>query len=131
MGLIPASGCLRRSLQKRYQASRSAKGRPHLNQWRGSLHLRRCQVVAVGLVGSFQLVEQLGQLDMGGGEKFNEEQMDWLRMIRDHVVNSFHIERDDLEMSPFDGQGGQGKMVQLFGARMESLLDEMNEVLVA
>jgi len=67
----------------------------------------------------------------GGGEKFNEEQMEWLRMIRDHVANSFHIERDDLDMSPFDGQGGLGRMVQLFGARMESLLDEMNEVLVA
>ncbi|MFA6053232.1 MAG: DEAD/DEAH box helicase family protein [Methylobacter sp.] len=67
----------------------------------------------------------------GGGEKFNEEQMDWLRMIRDHVANSFHIERDDLEMSPFDGQGGLGKMYLLFGANMDTLLDELNEVLVA
>jgi type I restriction enzyme R subunit len=67
----------------------------------------------------------------GGGNKFNEEQMDWLRMIRDHVANSFHIERDDLEMSPFDGQGGLGKMYQLFGAKMDTLLDELNEVLVA
>jgi type I restriction enzyme R subunit len=67
----------------------------------------------------------------GGGDKFNEEQMDWLRMIRDHIANSFHIERDDLEMSPFDGQGGLGKMYQLFGAKMDTLLDELNEVLVA
>jgi len=67
----------------------------------------------------------------GGGNKFNEEQMDWLRMIRDHVANSFHIERDDLEMSPFDGHGGLGKMYQLFGAKMDTLLDELNEVLVA
>ena len=67
----------------------------------------------------------------GGNEKFNEEQMDWLRMIRDHVANSFHIERDDLEMSPFDGQGGLGKMHQLFGTKMGALLDELNEVLVA
>ncbi|MDO8263735.1 MAG: type I restriction-modification enzyme R subunit C-terminal domain-containing protein [Gallionella sp.] len=67
----------------------------------------------------------------GGSEKFNEEQMDWLRMIRDHVANSFHIERDDLEMSPFDGQGGLGRMYQLFGEKMDTLLDELNEVLVA
>ncbi len=67
----------------------------------------------------------------GGTEKFNEEQMDWLRMIRDHVANSFHIERDDLEMSPFDGQGGLGKIYQLFGAKMDTLLDELNKVLVA
>ncbi len=67
----------------------------------------------------------------GGGNKFNEEQMDWLRMVRDFVANSFHIERDDLELSPFDGQGGLGRMHQLFGARMDTLLDELNEVLVA
>ena len=67
----------------------------------------------------------------GGTEKFNEEQMDWLRMVRDHVANSFHIDRDDLEMSPFDGQGGLGKMYQLFGAKMDTLLDELNDVLVA
>jgi len=67
----------------------------------------------------------------GGGEKFNEEQMQWLRMIRDHVANSFHIESHDLEMSPFDGQGGLGKMYQLFGEKMEPLINELNEALVA
>ena len=67
----------------------------------------------------------------GGTDKFNEEQMDWLRMVRDHVANSIHIERDDLDMTPFDSQGGLGRMYQLFGAKMEPLLDELNEVLVA
>lgn len=67
----------------------------------------------------------------GGSEKFNEEQMVWLRMIRDHVASSFHIERDDLEMSPFDGQGGLGKMYQLFGSQMDLLMNELNEALVA
>lgn len=65
----------------------------------------------------------------GSGEKFNEEQMRWLHMIRDHVAISFHIDRDDLEDAKF-GQGGLGRMHQLFGARMEPLLDELNEVLV-
>jgi type I restriction enzyme R subunit len=67
----------------------------------------------------------------GTTEKFNEEQMAWLRMIRDHVTGSFHIERDDLEMAPFDAQGGLGKVYQLFGNRMDGLLDELNEVLAA
>jgi len=66
----------------------------------------------------------------GGTEKFNAEQMDWLRMVRDHVAISFHIERDELEDPPF-GQGGLGRMYQLFGAKMDTLLDELNEVLVA
>ena len=65
------------------------------------------------------------------GKKFTEEQMQWLQMIRDHMISSFHIERDDLEMAPFDSQGGLGKMYQLFGADMDQLIDELNEELVA
>lgn len=43
--------------------------------------------------------------------------MSWLRMIRNHVAVSIHMERDDLEMALFDGQGRLGKMVALFGGR--------------
>jgi type I restriction enzyme, R subunit len=67
----------------------------------------------------------------GGGEKFDAAQMAWLQMIRDHVMSSFHVERDDLEMSPFDGQGGLGRMYELFGDGMDGLIDELNGVLVA
>ncbi len=67
----------------------------------------------------------------GGNKKFNEEQKQWLHMIRDHIINSFHFEQDDLEMAPFDAQGGLGKMYQLFGADMESLINELNGELVA
>ncbi len=59
------------------------------------------------------------------------QQMVWLRMIRDHIISSFHIERDDLETAPFDSQGGLGKMYQLFGDKMDSLIDELNEALAA
>ena len=67
----------------------------------------------------------------GSGEKFNEEQMDWLRMIRDHIITSFHLDRDDLDMAPFDGKGGMGQMYKLFGEKMDSMIDELNEVLAA
>ena len=67
----------------------------------------------------------------GAGEKFNEEQMQWLRMIRDHIIHSFHLERDDLDMAPFDGNGGLGRMFKLFGARMDGIIDELNEALAA
>ncbi len=65
----------------------------------------------------------------GGGEKFNEEQMAWLRMIRDHVISSFHVDRDDLDMAPFDSKGGMGQMYKLFGEQMNSVIDELNEAL--
>ncbi len=65
----------------------------------------------------------------GGGEKFNEEQMEWLRMIRDHISQSFHLEPGDLDMAPFDGKGGLGRMYRLFGDRMDGVIDELNEAL--
>ena len=67
----------------------------------------------------------------GAGEKFNGEQMEWLRMIRDHIISSFHLDRDDLEMAPFNGKGGMGQMYKLFGDRMDGVIDELNEALAA
>jgi type I restriction enzyme R subunit len=67
----------------------------------------------------------------GAGQKFDEAQMAWLQMIRDHVATSFHIEKDDLEMAPFDSAGGLGKMFQLFGDQTFPLIEELNEVLAA
>ena len=67
----------------------------------------------------------------GAGKKFNEEQMEWLHMIRDHIITSFHLERDDLDMAPFDGKGGLGKMYKLFGDRMDGVIDELNMALAA
>ncbi|WP_035040913.1 DEAD/DEAH box helicase family protein [Desulfovibrio sp. X2] len=67
----------------------------------------------------------------GSGSKFDEEQMTWLRMIRDHISCSFHMDRDDLELAPFDGQGGLGRMWELFGEDMDSMISEMNEELAA
>ncbi len=32
-----------------------------------------------------------------GPLKFNEEQMNWLRMIKDHIATSFHVELDERE----------------------------------
>jgi len=65
------------------------------------------------------------------GPKFTEAQVSWLNMIRDHMMTSFHTDRDDLELAPFDSQGGLGAMYQLFGKRMDGVLDELNEALVA
>ena len=67
----------------------------------------------------------------GAGEKFSEEQMVWLHMIRDHLETSFHIETSDLEMAPFNSKGGMAKMHVLFGDKMDDLLSEINETLAA
>jgi len=64
-----------------------------------------------------------------GALKFDEEQMEWLRMIRDHIISSVHFDREDLDYAPFDGKGGVGKMYRLFGDDVDTIIDEMNEAL--
>jgi type I restriction enzyme R subunit len=70
-------------------------------------------------------------LKKNAGQPFTEAQAAWLQLIRDHVMTSFHLERDDLDYAPFDAQGGLGKMHQLFGDQMDALIDELNRELVA
>ena len=67
----------------------------------------------------------------GQHTRFTNEQMDWLRMIKEHVVSSYHIELDDLDYTPFDSKGGKGKMFKLFGNEMNEIINELNEVLAA
>ena len=66
-----------------------------------------------------------------GALKFTEEQMDWLRMLRDHIAASMSVTTEHLDLSPFDSRGGLGKFYELFGNEYESILDEMNYALIA
>jgi type I restriction enzyme R subunit len=38
---------------------------------------------------------------------------------------------DDFDLSPFNAEGGLGKLWQLFGEQTESIIQEMNEALAA
>ena len=66
-----------------------------------------------------------------GTTKYTSEQVQWLRMIKDYIANSFHVARDDFELDPFNKQGGLGKMWQLFGEETDRIINELNESLVA
>jgi len=66
-----------------------------------------------------------------GALKFSDEQMTWLRMMRDFVATSLHLDRAAFEFSPFAERGGLGRMWQLFGDESSSLIDELNDVLAA
>lgn len=66
-----------------------------------------------------------------GALKFNEEQMQWLRMIKEHIAASFHLDREDFTLSPFGNHGGLGRMWELFGESMDEIINELNEELAA
>lgn len=66
-----------------------------------------------------------------GAVHFTAEQMEWLRLIKEHIVTSLSILPEDLEYTPFDSKGGLGGFYQVFGEKYQEILDEMNEELVA
>jgi len=65
------------------------------------------------------------------GKQFDEEQRHWLEMIRDHIAANLGIEPDDFEYAPFTQEGGLGKVYQIFGDELKSILEELNETLAA
>jgi len=65
------------------------------------------------------------------GQQFTPEQQQWLVAIKDHIAASFGIEKEDFEGVPFNQKGGLGRVYAVFGERLDPLLDELNEVLVA
>jgi len=72
----------------------------------------------------------LGQQE-AAGRRFTTEQREWLELIRDHIAASVQIEREDFALAPFTERGGLGRVYQVFGAELDPLLEELNEVLVA
>ena len=68
----------------------------------------------------------------GRGEgRFTKEQLKWLHMIRDHIAANLGIEPDDFEYAPFSQHGGLGKVHQLFGDKLNAIIEELNETLAA
>jgi type I restriction enzyme R subunit len=65
-----------------------------------------------------------------GNVHFTDEQMAWLRMVKDFIAESMAITPEDLDLAPFNRYGGLGKFYELFGAGYKDLLDEMKLALV-
>jgi type I restriction enzyme R subunit len=66
-----------------------------------------------------------------GALKFNDEQMTWLRMIKEHITSSFSFSKDDLSLTPFIEKGGLDRMWELFGEQIENVINELNASLIA
>ena len=71
------------------------------------------------------------QQQRNAGRTFADEQVAYLRLIRDHLATSLMIVPRDFQNPPFSTHGGYGRASQLFGAELTPLMDELMEVLVA
>jgi len=66
------------------------------------------------------------------GKSFDQDQLNWLGLIREHLVKNLTIELDDFESAPiFERQGGIAKANKIFENRLESLISEINFAVAA
>jgi type I restriction enzyme R subunit len=65
------------------------------------------------------------------GRQFSADQLEWLRLICDHLAASLSIEPRELVDPPFSGRGGLGRARELFGAELDALLAELTDVVAA
>lgn len=65
-------------------------------------------------------------------QRFTPEQLEWLELIKDHLVANLTVEMDDFEYAPFDERGGIYRALDLFDCHeLEAILDELNEAVTA
>jgi type I restriction enzyme R subunit len=65
------------------------------------------------------------------GHKFTAEQLEWITMIKDHIVTSLTIGIDDFDNVPFNQKGGAIKADKVFGKELPLILENLNTVLAA
>lgn len=65
------------------------------------------------------------------GIEFTVEQVKWLNWIKEHIATSISIEKDDFDDTPFVQHGGLFRASEIFGPKLEPVMQELNYVLVA
>ena len=65
------------------------------------------------------------------GREFTSEQLDWLKLIREHITTSLDIRMSDFEFTPFTERGNGAKVYQLFGDELDDILKNLTEKLVS
>ena len=62
------------------------------------------------------------------GVSFNQEQLNWLEKIKNHIAATAEIEADDFELGELQQMGGLGKAVKTFGQeKFNRILVELNQ----
>lgn len=65
-------------------------------------------------------------------KSFTPEQVKWLELIREHLVENLTIEMEDFELMPvFTRQGGKAKARKVFNEDFDMLIQELNELIAS
>ena len=65
------------------------------------------------------------------GVTFTDDQLWWLDRIKDTIIQSNHVEVDDLAKAPFTERGGIDGAGNALGANAQSIIDDLNKSLAA
>lgn len=60
---------------------------------------------------------------------FSPEQVEWLKMIKEHIATSLGIGMNDFDFAPFHERGGVMRAYKLFGQDLGRIMGELNEAL--
>jgi type I restriction enzyme R subunit len=65
------------------------------------------------------------------GVHFTDEQLRWLTWMKESIASDFGIGSETFDYTPYVEHGGIGKAVEVFGDRLQPLMDELSEALAA
>ena len=133
--IVPINPPLPRYVWRAYEQLESVSGQPKNEMVALVSLIRRVAGIDTALTPYDKTVDKNFQRwlfkKQAGTLKFTKEQMEWLYMLKDQIATSVHVDIDDLDYTPFDANGGRGRMWQLFGENMNTIIDELNEALAA
>jgi type I restriction enzyme R subunit len=59
--------------------------------------------------------------------EFTNEQMQWLSLVREHLIKNLSLDEDDFDLAPLlQGRGGKAKAFQVFHERFKLIIQELN-----
>ena len=64
------------------------------------------------------------------GITYTENELEWLELMRDQIASSLSIQKEDFEYDRFAQKGWLGGVYGVFGNRLDTVMEEMNSVLV-
>ena len=105
--------------------------RGNVEQWTDLISLIRFAIGESILLEPFRVTVNRNFEEWLADRDFTSEQLNWLKLIRDHITTSLDIRMDDFEYTPFAELGNGAKVYQLFGDALDDILKELTEKLVS